>query len=270
MRYSYRMQLEGKVALVTGGGTGIGAAVARRFAAEGARVVVLGRRPEPIEAVAAEIGGVAVSGDAAVAADARRAVEAAVKRFGGLDVLVASAGGEGGRSVTEVGDETWRAGLEANLTSAFVCSREALPELIAGGSGSIVIVSSVAGVLTGPEMAGYTTAKHALIGLTRSLAVDYGPRGVRANALCPGWTRTPMSEREMDDLAGRRGVSREEAYALVSAQLPLRRVAEPEEIAAACLFLASDDASFVTGAVLLADGGSTAVDVGTLPFTRDA
>ena len=264
------MALAGKVALVTGGGTGIGAAVARRFASEGARIVLLGRRPAPIETVAAEIGGVAVPGDAVSPADVRRAVSTAIERFGGLDVLVASAGGEGGRSVTEVDDETWRSGLDANLTSAFVCSREALPALIARGGGSIVIVSSVAGVLTGPEMAGYTTAKHALIGLTRSLAVDYGPKGVRANALCPGWTRTPMSEREMDDLAWRRGVSREEAYALVSAHLPLRRVAEPEEIAAACLFLASDEASFVTGAVLLADGGSTAVDVGTLPFGRDS
>ena len=264
------MQLTGKVALVTGGGTGIGAAIARRFAAEGARVVVMGRRAGPIEEVAAEIGGVAVSGDAARRADARGAVDAAVQRFGGLDILVANAGGEGGGAVTDIGDETWRSSLDANLTSAFACAREALPRLIDRGGGSIVVVSSVAGVATGPEMASYTAAKHALIGLTRSLAVDYGPKGVRVNALCPGWTRTPMSEREMDDLAGRHGISREDAYALVSAHLPLRRVADPGEIAAACLFLASDEASFVTGAVLLADGGSTAVDVGTLPFGRDA
>lgn len=265
MRYSYRMALAGKVALVTGGGTGIGAAVARRFAAEGAHVVLLGRRPAPIETVAAEIGGVAVPGDAASPPDVRRAVETAIERFGGLDVLVANAGGEGGGAVADVDDETWRAGLDANLTGAFVCAREALPRLLARG-GSIVIVSSVAGVSTGPEMAGYATAKHGLIGLTRSLAVDYGPKGVRVNALCPGWVRTPMSEREMDDLAARRGISREEAFRLVTSNLPLRRVAEPEEIAAACLFLASPEASFVTGAVLLADGGSTAVDVGTLAF----
>jgi NAD(P)-dependent dehydrogenase (short-subunit alcohol dehydrogenase family) len=262
------MQLSRKVALVTGGGTGIGAAVAARFAAEGAQVVVMGRRARPIEDVAAGIGGVAVSGDAGDRSDVRRAVAAAIERFGGLDILVANAGGEGGGAVADVDDETWQSGLAINLTTAFVCAREALPPLIARGGGSIVIVSSVAGVATGPEMAGYTTAKHGLLGLTRSLAVDYGPKGVRVNALCPGWVRTPMSEREMDELAARLRISRAEAFALVSADLPLRRVAEPEEIAAACLFLASEEASFVTGAVLVADGGSTAVDVGTLPFGR--
>jgi NAD(P)-dependent dehydrogenase (short-subunit alcohol dehydrogenase family) len=138
--------------------------------------------------------------------------------------------------------------------------------MIEGGAGSIVIVSSVAGVLAGPEMAGYVTAKHALIGLTRSLAIDYGPKGVRVNALCPGWVRTPMSEREMDTLAEAHGLDREAAFALVTKDLPLRRVAEPDEIASVALFLASDEASFVTGAVVLADGGSTALDVGTLAF----
>ena len=134
--------------------------------------------------------------------------------------------------------------------------------MVAAGGGSIVIVSSVAGVLAGPEMAGYVTAKHGLVGLMRSLAVDYGPKGVRVNALCPGWVRTPMSEREMDTLAETRGIDREQAFALVTRDLPLRRAADPDEIAAVALFLASDEASFVTGAVVLADGGSTALDVG--------
>ncbi len=258
------MRLDGRVALVTGGGTGIGAAIARRFAAEGASVAVMGRRAGPVETIASELGGLAVAGNAAVAADASRAVEATVERFGGLDVLVANAGGEGGGAVLEVDDEAWRAGLDANLTSAFACARAALPRLLERG-GTIVVVSSVVGLTAGPGMAGYTAAKHALVGLTRSLAVDYGPR-VRVNALCPGWVRTPMSERELDDLATRRGVTRDEAFAMVSAHLPLRRVAEPDEIAAAALFLACDESSFVTGSVLVVDGGGAAVDVGTLAF----
>jgi len=258
--------LAGKVALITGGGTGIGAATARRFAAEDARVVVTGRRPEPIEAVAAELGGVAVAGDATRAADVRHAVETALERFGGLDVVVANAGGKGTGPLTEAGDDAWQASLESNLTSAFLTTREAMPALLARGGGSIVIVASEAALVAVPGEAGYATAKSALLGLTRSLAVDYGPQGVRANAICPGWVRTPMADGEMDELARTRGVSREEAYALACAPLPLRRPAAPEEIAAACLFLASSEASFVTGAVIACDGGATAVDVGTLPF----
>lgn len=260
------MRLEGKAALVTGGGTGIGAAIARRFAAEGAGVAVAGRRAQPLERVAGEIGGLACPGDAADPDAVRGAAEQTRERFGSLDILVANAGGEGGGAALDADDETWRAGMRANLDAAFVCARACLPAMVERGGGSIVIVSSVAGVLAGPEMAGYVTAKHALIGLTRSLAVDYGPAGVRVNALCPGWVRTPMSEREMDTLAAAHGIDRERAFGLVTKDLPLRRVAEPDEIASVALFLASDEASFVTGAVVLADGGSTALDVGTLAF----
>jgi NAD(P)-dependent dehydrogenase (short-subunit alcohol dehydrogenase family) len=266
MRYSYRMLLDGKVALVTGGGTGIGAATARRFSAEGAKVVVTGRRPEPVESVAAEIGGLAVPGDASRPEDVRLAVSLAVERFGGLDVVVAGAGGAGTGAVTETTDAEWRSSIDSNLTSAFLTAREAVPAMIARGGGSLVIIASEAAVVAGPEMAGYATSKTALLGLTRSLAVDYGPRGVRVNAICPGWVRTPMADEVMDDLAAKHSLSREEAYRRACAPLPLRRPGEPEEIAAVCLFLASAESSFVTGAVLRADGGATAVDVGTLPF----
>lgn len=261
-------RLDGTVALVTGAGTGIGAAVVRRFAAEGARLVLVGRRPEPLEQVAAEVGGLAIPGNAASASDVRRAVETARERLGGLDVVVACAGGEGGGGALEADDETWAAGLEANLTSALVTARECLPALFERGGGAIVLVSSVAALAAGPEMAGYAAAKAGLLGLTRSLAVDYAARGVRANAVCPGWVRTPMADREMDDLAARLGVTRDEAYRRATAQTPLRRPAEPAEIAACCLFLASAEASFVTGAVLVADGGSTALETGTAVFLR--
>jgi NAD(P)-dependent dehydrogenase (short-subunit alcohol dehydrogenase family) len=264
------MRLAGKVALVTGGGTGIGAATARLFAREGARVVVTGRRTEPLAAIAEEIGGGACPGDAALPADAERAVRLCTERFGGLDVLVANAGGEGGGAVLDTDDIRWEAALRSNLTSAFVSARAALPELLRRGRGSIVVVSSEAAVTPAPRLAGYSATKTALLGLARSLAVDYGPRGVRANAICPGWVRTPMADQEMDRLAAAHGLDREGAYALACAQLPLRRPAEPDEVAQVCLFLASDESSFVSGAVLTVDGGATAVDVGTLAFAPPA
>jgi NAD(P)-dependent dehydrogenase (short-subunit alcohol dehydrogenase family) len=261
------MRFEGRAVLITGGGTGIGAAAARRFAREGAGVAVMGRRREPLAAVAAEVGGIAIAGDAAAAPDAERAVAEVVERYGGLDVLVANAGGEGGGAVGRVDDETWDAGMRANLRSCFTASRAALSELVSR-RGSIVVVSSIAALAAGPHMAGYTTAKAALLGLTRSLSVDYGPDGVRVNAVCPGWVRTPMADAEMDDLGARKGLSREEAYAAATAAVPLRRPADPAEIASVCAFLASDEASYVTGATIVVDGGTSAVDVGTLAFWR--
>ncbi len=263
------MRLQGKAAIVSGGGTGIGAATARRFAAEGAGVVVLGRRAEAIDAVAREIDGVAVAGDSADPDDVRRAVAAAVERFGGVDVVVAATGGAGTPSVLDTQDRSWDASLRSNVTTAFVLVREALPSLLERG-GAVVLVASLAAHAAGPENAGYTASKHALIGLARSLARDYGPRGVRTNVVSPGWVRTPMADVEMDALAGTRGLSRDQAYALATADVPLRRPATAEEIASVCLFLASSDASIVNGAVVMADGGAHVVDVPTLAFGRDA
>ena len=253
------MALDGQVALVTGGGTGIGAAIARRLAAEGAAVAVMGRRPEPLEAVAADIRGLAAPGDVTKSDDVRRVVSTTVGQLGGLDIVVNNAGSE---------SSEWDAALAVNVTGPYLVAREAAPRLVERGGGAIVNISSVAGLVAGPDGAAYAASKAALIMLSRSLAVELGPNGIRVNALCPGWVRTAMSEREMDELAAAHRVTREEAFALASADLPLRRVAQPEEIAAACLFLVSPEASFVTGAVLVADGGSTAVDVGMLAFAR--
>jgi NAD(P)-dependent dehydrogenase (short-subunit alcohol dehydrogenase family) len=262
-----RMRLKGKVALITGGGTGIGAATARRFVNEGAKVVVMGRRQAPLEEVAAATGAAVCVGDASRGEDAARAVAAAVERFGGLDVVVANAGGHGIGAAHETDDAGWAQALESNLTSCFVLAREALPSLIER-RGAIVVVSSLAGLFAGPAVAGYVTTKHALIGLTRSLARDYGPRGVRVNAVCPGWVRTPMADEQMDDLARRNGIEREQAYALVTSEVPLRRPGEPEDVASICLFLASDEAAIVTGTLLVADGGASCVDLPTLAFER--
>ena len=260
------MRLEGRVAIVSGGGTGIGAATARRFAAVGARVVVTGRRPEPLEAVAAEIGGLAFPGDAADPDHAPAGVTAAVERFGGLDIVVANAGVGFGGSAGEVDDEHWLRTLDVNLTGPLRLVRAALPALLEGGGGSIVLVSSISGLVASTESAAYLASKQGLIGLARSLAVDYGPRGIRANALCPGWVVTPMADEGADELAALRGVSREEAYLIGTELVPLRRPATAEEMAACILFLASDESSYVTGATLVADGGTTIVDAGSLPW----
>lgn len=256
----------GKVVLITGGGTGIGAAIAERYAAEGAHVVVVGRRPEPLDAVASAVGAVPIVADAADTSAARAAVATTLERFGRLDVLVCNAGGHGFSSVTDTEDEAWSASMRANLTTAFVMARESLPALIEA-KGQIVVISSLAGLFAGPSVAGYTVGKHALIGLTKTLARDYGRHGVRVNAVCPGWVQTPMADEEMDEFAAHAGLgSRAEAYAAVTADVPLQRAAQPSEIAALVRFLGSGESSYMTGAVLVADGGAHIVDLPTIAF----
>jgi meso-butanediol dehydrogenase / (S,S)-butanediol dehydrogenase / diacetyl reductase len=259
--------MRGKVVLITGGGTGIGAACARRFANEGARVAVVGRRKHLVAHVAEQIGGLPLAADAACTDEMKAAVAAVIREFGGLDVLIANAGGHGVGTASATGDEAWARAREANLDSAFIAAREALPALIER-RGSIVFVASIAALVAGPEVCGYTTFKHALLGLMRSLARDYGPQGVRVNAVCPGWVRTPMADEEMQPLMQSRGISLDAAYSLVTSDIPLRRAATADEIASVCRFLASDEASIITGAAIVADGGSTVVDVPTLAFAR--
>jgi NAD(P)-dependent dehydrogenase (short-subunit alcohol dehydrogenase family) len=259
---------EQQVAVITGAGTGIGAAVARRLVAGGAAVVLTGRRPQPLHDLAAELGerAVAVPADAASAAGMAAVAETAATRFGGISTLVANAGGPGSGTAADVTDEAWALSLRINLTSCLVSARACLPGLIRR-RGSVVVISSIAGLAASPETVGYVTAKHGLIGLARSMARDYGPRGVRVNTVCPGWVRTPMADAEMDELAGLHGLAgREAAYALATAQVPLRRPAHPDEVAAVVAFLASGQASAVTGAVITADCGATAVDLPTIAF----
>jgi len=262
-------RLDGRVAIVSGGGTGMGAATARLLASEGAKVVVTGRRPEPIEAVAAEVDGRGVAGDTSDDEHVRAAVATAVDAFGGLDVVVANAGLGFGGATAEVDDEHWQRTLDVNLTGAFRLARAAIPSLIERGRGSIVLVSSTAGLVSGTGNAAYETSKAALLGLARSIAVGYGPRGIRANALIPGWVKTPMGDRSMEDLMAERGVSLEEAYRLVTQHTPLRRPATADEMAACILFLASDESSIVTGTTLVADGGGLAVDLTEIAYGQE-
>lgn len=263
------MRLENKVAIVSGGGTGIGAATARVFAREGAKVVVTGRRAEPLEAVAAEIDGRAVAGDTSDDDHVRAAVAAARDAFGGLDVVVANAGLGFGGAAADVDDERWQQTLDVNLTGAFRLARAAIPSLVERGGGSIVLVSSVSALVSGTDGAAYVTSKAAMLGLARSIAVDYGPSGIRANALCPGWVETPMGDGSMESLMTKHGISLGEAYRLVTQHIPLRRPATADEIAACCLFLASDESSIVTGTTLVADGGGLAVDLTEVAWQQE-
>jgi NAD(P)-dependent dehydrogenase (short-subunit alcohol dehydrogenase family) len=256
-----------KVALVTGGGTGIGAAVARRLDADGYSVAVTGRRPGPIEDVAAEIGGLAVTADTGVATDAERAVQETVQRFGGLDAVVCNAGIGGEGSLRELDPATWEEVIRTNLTGAFLMCRAAIDH-VAERRGAIVTISSAAGLRASPESLAYCSSKAGLPMLTQCLAVDHGPEGVRVNCVAPGWVRTPMADGEMDALGDRLGISRERAYDACSADIPLRRAASAEEVAATVAWLVSDDASYVNGAIVPVDGGHTPVDVATVTFGR--
>jgi NAD(P)-dependent dehydrogenase (short-subunit alcohol dehydrogenase family) len=261
-----RPRFVGKTALVSGAGNGIGEATARRLASEGAAVVVFDVDAAAASRVAADIGGIAVTGDAAAVDDAQRAVDVAVESLGGLDVLVCCPGSDiGSATLLDTTIEGWAAGKHVNLQTAVITTRAALPELVKR-RGSIVILSSIGGLASAPGNTIYQTVKAGLLAFTRSLAVDYGPLGVRANAVCPGWTMTGNATRVISNIAEMMGTSREAAYERATSLMPLRRAAAPAELAAVCAFLASSDASYVTGATVVADGGTTSISVAASAF----
>src|SRR5438128_9976050 len=250
-------QLNGKVAVVTGGGSGIGEATAKRFAAAGARVVVLDRDTEGGERVTREIreaGGEAafLRAEVAVEAEALALAPFAVERFGALHVLVNNAGVRVYGPVTEATEESWDQILAVNVKALGFCAKAAIPEMARAGGGAIVNVSSANAIKGRAGMAQYDATKAAVLGLTRSLAHDHAAQGIRVNAVCPGPTITQFHINN----AARRGVSEAELRAQGKAGL-LKRWAEPREIAAAILFLASDEASYITAATVMVDGGYT-------------
>lgn len=260
------MRFSGKTAFITGGGTGIGAAVARRIASEGGNVVLVGRRREPLDAVAGAIGGFVVQADAADAASVRRALGEVHGKFGPVDILIANAGGHGLGPTISMTDDTWQQATRNNLDTTFVSARECLPDLIER-KGAIVVVASIAGLFAGPNAAGYVTMKHACIGFGKSLARDYGRSGVRTNIICPGWVGTEMADEQMAVLVEKHKLgSIEDAYRLVTKDVPLGRPATPDEVSNVICFVASAEAAMVNGAIITVDGGAAVVDLPTLAF----
>ena len=250
-------RLEGKVALVTGGGSGIGRAVALRLAAEGALVAVSGRRPEPLADAVDEIaraGGraLAVPADISREDDATRMVEETVAAFGHLDVLVNNAGSiRRGVLLHELPTERWEEQISVNLTGVFLVTKAALRAMLAAdGDRSIVVVSSTLALIAAPGVAPYTAAKGALLALTRSLAVEYAEHGIRANCVCPAIVDTPLAYVDRPNF--------EERKAEFAARYPLGRLGAPEDVVGAVAYLASEESAWVTGSVLTLDGGLTA------------
>jgi NAD(P)-dependent dehydrogenase (short-subunit alcohol dehydrogenase family) len=234
------------------------------FARDGYAVALVGRRAEPLEQLAAELhenGGQAIAAPADVTSpeQAAGAIGAAVDHFGGVDVLVNNAGVGDSAALLDESLERWEETMRINLTGAFLTTQLALPHLIER-RGAVVNVASVNGVLAGPGWTSYCVSKAGLIMLAKCVANDYGRQGVRANAVCPGWVRTPMGDDDMDRVAQAHGIDREGAYARAHRQHPLGRPAEAEEIADVIAFLASPRAAYVTGATVMVDGGTTIID----------
>jgi NAD(P)-dependent dehydrogenase (short-subunit alcohol dehydrogenase family) len=287
----------GRVMIVTGAGSGIGAAVAERAAREGWQVTICGRRPGPLAAVAERTGARPVAADITDPAAVQTLVDGTVAEQGRLDCVVANAGVMRSGSVADLDPADWELTLRTNLTAPYLLARAALPHLLAGrrkgagpggglGSGSgagsvreeggpaapggsLVAVASIAALRASSSAAAYAVSKAGLVMLTQSLAADFGPAGLRANVVCPGWVRTEMADQEMAEFGAPFGLDRDTAYREVTRLVPQRRPAEPAEIAAAITWLAGPDASYVNGACLVVDGGTVLIDPGTvgLDFT---
>jgi NAD(P)-dependent dehydrogenase (short-subunit alcohol dehydrogenase family) len=251
-------RLRGKSAIVTGAASGIGRATALLFAGEGATVIAMDRDPKggaSVQHAMASRGGdgVFVEGDVTSAHDCRRAVNAATARTGRLDALVNVAGIIRRASVVETTEEEWDQVLAVNVKSVYLMGRYAIPLMASRGGGAIVNVSSGWGLVGGRAAAAYCASKAAVVNLTRAMALDHAEQGIRVNCVCPGDTNTAMLLEEARQL----GV-KPERFVRQAAERPLGRIGEPDDIARAILYLASDDASFVTGAILVVDGGGLA------------
>ncbi len=260
------MKLEGKVALITGGGTGIGAAIARRFVRDGAKVCIAGRRDEMLQRIAGSLPAESITtcaGDVSRQEDVERMVETALAFGGKLNVLVNNAAMDQypPASVIDVNNDTWQQVLAVNLTGPFYTMKAAIPHMIRDGGGSIINVASVAGIRAIPNMPAYVASKGGLIMLSQQVALDFGPSKIRCNVICPGAMRTEMFENAMGHFTEKLGTDLEGVLSYFTKDMPLRRTASTEEIGGICSLLAGDDGSFITGVVLPVDGGTAIVDI---------
>ncbi len=261
------MRLEGKTAIVTGAASGIGEATALLFAEAGARLVLVDKNGAGLRSLEEMLRPVATSdillcdGDLADTGTVTRAIDLALgsqpsgtsgaSGASGLDIVVNNAGIMESRPLQDVDEEAWDRLIAVNLRSMFVMTRAALPHMLKVGRGAIVNTSSVMAFLTEPHYEAYTTSKAGIIGFTKAVAVSYAAQGIRSNCICPGWVDTPMNRKLADDLGGMDALN-----AVVKQQQPLGRMVSTREVAQAILFLASDEASGVTGVALNVDGGA--------------
>jgi len=246
------MRLQNKTAIITGGASGIGLACARLFAQEGARVAIFGRRQDRFDQAQKEIGSavLAVQGDITQEQDTERLVKTAIRQLGKVDILVNNAGIFAPSPLHETEDAVWDQTFAINIRGVFQLTRKILPLMIAQGTGSIIHISSILGMIAVPGTAAYNASKGALNQFSKSIAVEYGGQGIRSNSICPGMIETEMTEELRSD---------QDLMQEFLKGYPLGRFGKPEEVAQACLFLASDESSFITGATLPVDGGYTAL-----------
>jgi NAD(P)-dependent dehydrogenase (short-subunit alcohol dehydrogenase family) len=254
------MRLKGKVAFVTGASRGIGEAIAERFATEGARVCLAARSEKACDDIAARINeqgheALSLECDVTRPSSVAAAIASAISRWGRINILVNNAGTSGSTPVDSNGgtDEVWNTILETNLTAVFRVTREALGFMPEGGR--IINQSSVLGRFGVPGYAAYVASKHGLIGLTRTMALELAPRKITVNAICPGWVETELARAGFARIAESRALSLEEARQLAAGMAPLGRVLDPSEVASLAVFIASDEASNLTGQAVVLDGG---------------
>jgi meso-butanediol dehydrogenase / (S,S)-butanediol dehydrogenase / diacetyl reductase len=261
------MRLKGKVALITGGGTGIGAAVAEAFIGEGARICIAGRRQEELEKFARRFSGgqvTACAADVSKLADVRRMVETAAAFGGKLDIVVNNAAMGVPANVVDMDVDIWQKVLDTNLTGPFLVIKYAIPHMIRAGGGSIINVASVGAIRGLPYAAAYCATKSGLLGLSRQVAIDYGPQKIRSNVVLPGAFRSEMFDRRLEETASAAGISVEERLKAMAVPAPLKRVAFPSEIAGLFVYLASDESAYTTAAEFVCDAGVHALDASVL------
>ena len=257
------MKLDGKTALITGAGAGIGAAIAKLITEEGAKVCITGRRQSFLDGVAGSLPESACTtcaGDVTNFDDAVAMVDAALKLTGRLDILVNNAGIDPAGTVTDIDPALFRRVVETNLVGPFLMMKAAIPHMIEAGGGVIINVSSLAAIRCLPGMPAYCSSKAGLNHLTRQVALDYGASKIRCNVICPGAVRTEMLEHSMGPAAEALNTDLDGVFARMTANSPLRRICLPDEIAKVCVCLASDDTSFMTGSEIVVDGGTHIVD----------